>query len=175
MPYARMHRMRRLTLSALCLALLGFAVYAQISGYEYDGVLPGTNLPGGFRHLGGALLTDAAQDPVYGVSQVVRGKQMSFWLEVSVKRDENGIARWRVLDAVTFPAPAAGQIAVLPLDPLVECQLRKSKPLENLVAVGRVNQRRGRFFAERAWIADAAAGRFRPVRAGDLQCIFSEP
>jgi hypothetical protein len=166
--------MLRLALMAASFLVSVFAVSAQFSGFRYESVTPGTKLPGGIIYLGGALLTDTEKDPVYGVSQVRRGKTMSFWLEISVKRDENGISMWRVLDSVSFPVPAQGRFAVLPSDPAVECRL-KGKSVENLVAVGRADQRKGRFLPERAWLADSAKGRFESLRPADMRCIFSEP
>lgn len=163
------------TLAIVCLVILSvnFAS-AQYIGYEYKGVTPESVLPNGVKHLGGGLISDVNADPLYGVAQVSKGKTRMLWLEVSTGQDAGGVTGWRVLDVLSLPAPTATRYVMLPFDPVVECR-RNGGAAANLIAVGRLDGRRSRFTAERAWTVDIAKKKFVPAAAGGLRCIYSEP
>ncbi len=84
----------RSTISALiAVILLPVFMYGQTSGrakyigFEYEGVTPAASLPNGLKHMGGALLGDIEADPVYGISQVEKGRIKMLWLESSTGRN----------------------------------------------------------------------------------------
>jgi hypothetical protein len=150
------------------------AASAQYVGYEYKGVTPETVLPNGVKHLGGALISDVDADPTYGISQVSKGKTEMLWLEVSTGQTETSIEGWRVLDVVSFPALTRSQHILMHSDPAVECT-RGGKAVEDLVAIGTIDRRRGTFTPQRAWIADTTKKKFVPSATAGLRCIYSEP
>ena len=163
------------TLAILLLVFLSAATAsAQYVGYEYKGVTPETVLPNGVKHLGGGLISDVDADPTYGISQVSKGKTEMLWLEVSTGQTETSIEGWRVLDVVSFPALTRSQHIHMHQDPAVECK-RGGKIVENLVAVGTIDRRRGTFTPQRTWIADIAKKKFVPSTTAGLKCIYSEP
>ena len=156
--------------------LLLFAVgaSAQYVGFEYKGVTPDSALPNGVKHLGGALISDIDKDPVYGISQVSKGRTRMLWLEVSTGQNENGVTGWRVLDVLSFPAFKRTQHLLFASDPAVEC-VRDGKPVGGLVAIGTIQSRQGLYKPERAWTADTKASKFLSIPIRGLRCIYSEP
>ena len=147
---------------------------ASYVGYEYKGVVPDTKLPNGVKHQGGGLISDHNIDPVYGISQVSKGKTRMLWLEVSTGQNEKGITGWRVLDVISLPALTRSQHILFPPDPAVEC-LRNGKAVPHLVALGRVDRRRGIFLQQRVWTADLMKMKFQPASIRGLRCTYSEP
>lgn len=147
---------------------------ASYIGYEYEGVTPDTVLGNGVRHLGGALISDFKEDPVYAISQVSKRKTQMLWLEVSTGRNEKGVTGWRVLDVLSFPALTGTQHLLIAFDPSVEC-LRSGNPVEGLVSLGTINRRKGVYTPQRAWIADIEKKKFTPASIRGLRCIYSEP
>ena len=147
---------------------------ASYIGFEYEGVTPDTIMPNGVRHLGGGLISDFDLDPVYGISQVSKGKTQMLWLEASTGRNEKGITGWRVLDVVSVPALAGAQHFMFGPDPAVEC-FRNGKAVPHLVALGRIDRRRAVFTVQRAWFADIAKKKFTPASTRGLRCTYSEP
>lgn len=166
--------------SAAIFTFLMFAAYAHgqaaasYVGYEYKGVVPETILGNGVRHLGGALISDFKEDPVYGISQVSKGKTRMLWLEVSTGQNEKGVIGWRVLDVLSFPAWTGTQHLLIAFDPAVEC-LRNGKAVEGLVSVGTIDRRRGIYTPRRAWIADIAEKKFTPASTRGIRCNYYEP
>ena len=170
-----MLRMRK-TLATICIFLLSAAAApAQYVGYEYKGVTPDSVLPNGVKHLGGSLISDINADPVYGISQVSRGRTRMLWLEVSTGQNEKGVTGWRVLDVISFPRLAAAQhMHISPFDAAVEC-VRDGLPVIRLVSLGTLNSRKATFTPQRAWIADIAKKKFTPASIRGLRCTYSEP
>ena len=149
-------------------------VSAKYIGLEYKGVVPDTVMPNGVKHLGGALISDHRVDPVYGISQVSKGKTRMLWLEVSTGQSEKGVTGWRVLDVLSFPALTSTQHLLIASDPAIEC-LRGGQPVDGLVAFGTITRRKGIYTPQRAWIADIAKKKFVPSATAGLRCIYSEP
>src|SRR5690242_3649713 len=93
----------RLLLIVLLLTVGAFGQDAsRYINYEYQSVLPGKTLPNGVKHNGGGLIGDFNANPVYGISQVQRGKTKMLWFEVSTGQNSKGVTGWRVLDALSF-------------------------------------------------------------------------
>ena len=157
------------------LVLCAASASAQYVGYEYKGVVPETVLPNGVKHLGGSLISGINADPMYGISQVSKGRTQMLWLEVSTGQNEKGVTGWRVLDVISFPRLTGSQhMHISPYDPAVEC-LRDGLPVVRLVALGTLNSRNATFAARRAWIADIAKKKFIPAPTRGLRCTYSEP
>jgi hypothetical protein len=161
--------------------LLGFQgfVTAQSNpskyvGYKYTGVVPNKTLPNGVKHLGGGLIGDINADPVYGISQVVKGKTTMLWLEVSTGQNATGVTGWLVKDVLAFNNLTKNQHLFSAADPAVFCQ-RDKKDVENLIAVGKIFARQGIFKPTRVWIADLKTQRFEPMSIKGLKCEYSEP
>lgn len=164
-------------------AIFGLLFFAALSNgqtpanyisFEYKGIAPETVLPNGVRHLGGALISDHRVDPVYGISQVSKGKTRMLWLEVSTGQNDKGVTGWRVLDVLMFPGFTETQHLLIAFDPAVEC-LRGGNPVERLVAVGRIDRRKGTYTPQRAWIAEIEKKKFTPASIRGLRCTYSEP
>jgi hypothetical protein len=166
--------MGKVSVTILLALLLGASATAQYAGFEYEAVLPDTVLPNGVQYLGGGLISDAFKNPVYGISQVSKGKSRMLWLEMSTGEDQNGVTGWRVLDVLTFSAPTASQYILTAHDPSVECR-RRGRRIENLVASGTISRRQGTFTPQRAWIADTKNSRFLIFPVSGLRCTYSEP
>lgn len=155
-------------------AIAAPAQEAKYIGLEYKGVVPDTVLPNGVKHLGGALISDYKVNPVHAISQVSKGQTQMLWLEVSTGKNEMGVTGWKVLDVISFPALTGAGHVMIPLDPAVEC-LRGGEVVPNLIALGRIDRRRGSFTAKRAWIADLTKKKFTPASVRGLRCTYSEP
>ena len=147
---------------------------AKYIGFEYKGVVPDTVMANGVKHLGGALISYHRVHPVYGISQVSKGKTRMLWLEVSTGQNEKGVTGWRVLDVLSFPALTSTQHLLISFDPAVEC-LRGGQPVDRLVAIGTINRQRGVYTSQRAWIADIEKKKFTPASTRGLRCTYSEP
>ena len=166
--------MRRIFAIVSFVVLSWAAAPAQFVGHEYKGVVPDTVMPNGVKHLGGALISDINKDPVYGISQVSKGRTRMLWLEVSTGQNEKGVTGWRVLDVLSFPAFPATQHLLIAFDPAIEC-LRGGKPVDGLVASGTIIRRKGVYNPQRAWIADIEKKKFTPASIRGLRCTYSEP
>lgn len=148
---------------------------AKYIGLEYQGLVPDTVMSNGVKHLGGGLISDHRVDPVYGISQVSKGKTQMLWLEVSTGQNEKGVTGWRVLDVLSYPALTRSQhLHFSPHDPSVEC-LRGGKPVGGLVALGTISRLKGIYTPQRAWIADIEKKKFTPASIRGLRCTYSEP
>lgn len=143
-------------------------------GYKYKGVLPGKTLPNGVKHFGGGLVSDPYKDPVYGISDVARGRTKMLWLEISTGSNAQGVTGWEVKDVLSFPNFTSSRYLFFSMDPSVECT-RNKKPVENLVAIGRVMPKQGIFKPERAWIPNLTTEKFDETTIQGLKCIYSEP
>lgn len=143
-------------------------------GYKYKGVLPGTTVANGVKHLGGGLISDAFMEPVYGISELEKGRTRMLWLEISTGSNKKGITGWEVKDVLVFPNWNKSQHLFYSLDPSILCR-RNNKDVENLVAIGQILPKRGIFKAQRAWIANIKSERFEPASITGLQCDYSEP
>ena len=143
-------------------------------GYEYVGVNPGKLLPNGFKHLGGGLIGDYNADPVYGISQLEKGKTKMLWLEVSTGQNSTGVTGWLVKDALVFPRFPATDYLFLIGDPAIICQ-RFGKEIPNLVGVGKIVRQAGVFKPSKLWIADLKTENFKPESITGVKCVYSEP
>jgi hypothetical protein len=143
-------------------------------GYEYEGVVPATTLPNGVKHMGGGLIGDFEADPVYGISQVEKGKTKMLWLEESTGKDSTGVTGWKVLDALSFPALTRTDYVFFAGDPAIGC-LRDGQDIPHLVGVGRIIRRQGIFRPSRLWVANLATKKFEPMWIKDVKCEYSEP
>ncbi len=172
--------MRSTILALLAVVFLPVFSYGQTSsrakyiGYEYEGVMPAASLPNGLKHMGGALLGDIEADPVYGISQVEKGRTKMLWLESSTGRNAGGIAGWKVADVLSFPALAQTDYMFFTGDPGIYCR-RNGKHIENLVGVGRIVRRQGVFRPSKLWTADLTTKKFDPVKLSGVKCEYSEP
>ena len=142
--------------------------------YEYQSVLPGKTLPNGVKHLGGGLIGDFQANPVYGISQVQRGKIKMLWFEVSTGQDAKGVTGWRVLDALGFSTLARTRYVFFYGDPAIHCT-RKGKDIANLVGDGRIVRARGVFVPSNLWIANLKTKRFERTAVAGVKCEYSEP
>ena len=142
--------------------------------YKYKGVPPSNTLPNGVKHYGGGLIGDFDSDPVYGVSQVAKGRTKMLWLEASTGRDESGVTGWQVHDVLSFPAMAKTDYLLITPDPSVEC-VRKGKNIPNLVGVGRILPRQQIFRPSKLWIANLRTKRFEPTSLSGVKCEYAEP
>jgi hypothetical protein len=163
----------------LCIAILVFAAKAQRTGseyinYSYRGVVPGTTLPNGVKHLGGGLIGNIDGDPVYGISQVSKGKIKMLWLESSTGKDSGGVTGWRVLDVLSFYSQRAYDHILFAADPSIECT-RNGRRVENLVGIGRIIRRQGIYRPSNLWRTDLKTGKFYPASAAGIKCTYSEP
>lgn len=142
--------------------------------YKYKGVIPGTVLPNGVKHSGGGLLGDFDADPVYGISQVSKGKTQMLWLEESTGRDSSGVTGWRVLDVLAFPALTKADYLFFLGDPLIGCT-RRGEDITNLVGVGRIFRQQGQFRPSKLWVADLTTKKFNAFPTAAVSCVYSEP
>ena len=142
--------------------------------YEYKGVNPSSMLPNGVKHMGGGLIGDYDADPVYGISQVEKGKTKMLWLEVSTGRDSSGVTGWKVLDVLSFRALGPANYIFFIGDPAISCS-RNGKEIPNLVGIGRIVRRQGIFKPSNLWTADLITKRFKPTDAYGVKCQYSEP
>ena len=143
-------------------------------GYKYAGVVPNKTLPNGVKHLGGGLIGDFDADPVYGISQVVKGKTKMLWLEVSTGQNATGVTGWLVKDVLVFNNMTKNQHLFFSVDPAIYCQ-RDKKDVENLVAFGQIFARQGTYKPSKAWIANIKTGKFEPMAIKGLKCEYSPP
>ncbi len=143
-------------------------------GYEYKGVVPETALPNGVKHMGGGLIGDIEADPVYGISQVEKGKTKMLWLEESTGKDSTGVTGWKVLDALSFPATAPADYIFFMGDPAVGC-LQDGNEIPHLVGVGRIIRRQGIFRPSKLWVANLGSKKFEPMSIKGVKCEYSEP
>lgn len=147
---------------------------SQYIGYEFDNVLPDTLLPNGVRYLGGGLIGDIDADPVFSISEHVKGKTKMIWLKNSTSKDETGVKGWRVLDVLAFPNLAAADYLFFYGDPGIHCT-ESGTEIENLVGVGRIQRRQGIFKPTKLWIANLTAKKFEPRSLTKVRCVYSEP
>lgn len=147
---------------------------SQYVGYKYKGVNPDTVLPNGVKHLGGGLISDFNVEPVYGISNVTRGRTQMLWLEISTGSDAGGITGWQVKDVLTLPAMSKNQSFHYPTDPAVSCQ-RNKQEAGNLIVFGEILSKQGRFNVRRAWLANTKNEKFEEVPAKGIQCEYSAP
>lgn len=143
-------------------------------GYKYGGVVPSTNLPNGVKHNGGGLIGKIDADPVYGLSQVSKGRTQMLWFEVSTGQDSSGVIGWEVKDVLSFPALAKSDYLFFYGDPSIFCR-RKGTDLVNLVGVGKISRRQGIFRPSRLWTANLKTKRFEPTPIAGVRCEYSEP
>jgi hypothetical protein len=163
-------------------ALLLFPVFAHSQanqdakyiGYEYKGVRPDTALPNGVKHFGGGLIGDIEADPVYGISQVEKGRTKMLWLEASTGKDPTGVTGWKVLDVLSFPAPPKADYIFFAGDPAIYCK-KRGQDIPNLVGVGRIIRRQGIFRPSRLWVANLTTKKFAPLALAGVKCEYSEP
>jgi hypothetical protein len=142
--------------------------------YEYKGVNPSSTLPNGVKHMGGGLIGDYEADPVYGISQVEKGKTKMLWLEVSTGRDSSGVTGWKVLDVLSFRALGPANYIFFSGDPAISCS-RNGKEIPNLVGIGRIVRREGIFKPSNLWTADPVTKKFEPADGFGVKCEYSEP
>jgi hypothetical protein len=142
--------------------------------YQYKGVVPETTLPNGVRHLGGGLIGDFDADPVYGISQVQKGRTKMLWLEASTGKDDTGVTGWKVLDVLSFPALLKTDYLYFINDPSIMC-LKNGSDVPDLVGVGRLNSTRGVFQPSKLWVANLKTKRFEPYSVAGVKCQYSEP
>ena len=147
---------------------------ARYVNYKYKAAVPSTLLPNGVKHLGGALIGDIEADPVYGISQVERGRTKMLWLEASTGQDATGVTGWMVLDVISFPQTSTLDHIYIYGDPAVGCR-RGGKEIENLVGIGRIVRRQRVFRPAKLWVASIATKRFEPVALDGVKCEYSEP
>ena len=143
-------------------------------GYRYKGVTPSNILPNGVRHLGGGLIGGINADPVYGISEVSKGKIKMLWLEIATGKDKSGITGWQVKDVLSFYNQRANDHLLFAYDPSVECT-RNGKPVENLVGIGKIVRQEGVFRPSTLWVANLKKEKFEPVAATGIKCSYSEP
>lgn len=166
-----------ITIALLALPALAYAQSgerAKYINYKYKGVLPESTLPNGVKHLGGGLIGDFDADPVYGVSQVQKGKTKMLWLEVSTGQDERGVTGWQVMDVLAFPLFGASDYLFFGGDPTIECK-RGGKDIPNLVGIGRILPRQGIFKPTKLWVASVTTNKFEPTPVAGVRCVYSEP
>lgn len=148
--------------------------YSEYIGYEYEGVRPGTTLPNGVKLLGGGLIGDVEADPVYGVSEVQKGKIKMIWLEVSTGQDASGVTGWKVLDVLGFSALARTRYVFFIGDPAIGCR-RGGKEIPNLVGEGRIIRARNVFVPSNLWVANLDRKKFERISLAGVRCEYSEP
>ena len=161
----------------LIAANFAFAQTAKRSpyiGYKYHGVVPSSTLPNGVKHFGGGLIGDFKADPVYGLSQVQKGKTKMLWLEVSTGQDATGVTGWKVLDVLSFPSLLRSDYLFFYGDPAAECT-RSGKDIPNLVGVGKIMRKQGIFRPSRLWVADLATKKLKSISLSGIKCEYSEP
>ena len=158
--------------SSLALAQAGAG--SRYINYEYAGVTPSATLPNGVKHLGGGMIGDFEADPVYGISQLEKGRLKMLWLEVSTGQNERGVTGWKVLDVLSFPSPRATDHIFFYGDPAIDCR-RNGAEIPNLVGVGRIMRRQETFKPSKLWAADLIARKFKPVSLAGVKCIYSVP
>lgn len=142
--------------------------------YEYKGVNPSSTLPNGVKHMGGGLIGDYDADPVYGISQVEKGKTKMLWLERSTGKDATGVTGWKVLDVLSFRALGPANYIFFIGDPAISCS-RNGKEIPNLVGIGRIVRREGIFKPSNLWTADLITKKFKPTDGSGVKCAYSEP
>jgi len=147
---------------------------ASYIGYEYKSVLPGKTLPNGVKHNGGGLIGDINADPVYGISQTMKGKTKMLWLEVSTGQNAQGVTGWKVLDVLSFSTLARTRYVFFAGDPTIGCR-RKGEELPNLVGDGRIDRARGRFIPSNLWVANLQTKRFEKIALSGISCEYSSP
>lgn len=147
---------------------------AKYIGYSYKGVVPDTTLPNGVKHLGGGLIGNIDADPVYGISQVEKGKTKMLWLEISTGQNATGITGWLVKDVLVFTNLTKDTHISFAADPAILCQQNK-KDVENLVAAGKILSKQGIFKPTRAWIANLKTEKFEEMSIKNLRCEYSAP
>jgi hypothetical protein len=144
-------------------------------GFKYKSVRPGVTLPNGVKHFGGGLIGDIKSDPIFGISEVGKGKTKMLWLEISTGQDASGISGWHVKDVLSFPTLAKTDYVVFALDPSIECTRNGVPILDSLVAVGRIYRTKGIFKPTKAWVANFETAKFEEIPAASLKCNYSEP
>lgn len=163
-----------LALFVLPILAIGQAKSSPYIGYEYKGVVPSSTLPNGVKHFGGGLIGNIEADPVYGISEVAKGRTKMLWLEVSTGQDAGGVTGWRVKDVLAFAALAKNDYLFFAGDPAISCR-RRGTEMVNLVGVGRIVRRQGIFRPSKLWIANPATEKFEPVSLAGVKCEYSEP
>jgi hypothetical protein len=148
--------------------------FSKYIGYEYDGVRPGTTLPNGVKLLGGGLIGDVQADPVYGVSEVQKGKIKMIWLEVSTGQDASGVTGWKVLDVIGFSTLARTRYVFFTGDPAIGCR-RGGKDIPNVVGEGRIVRARNVFVPSNLWVANLKRKKFERISLAGIRCEYSEP
>ena len=143
-------------------------------GYKYKGVTPESTLPNGVKHFGGGLIGDIDADPVYGISSVAIRTTKMLWLEVSTGHDASGITGWQVKDVISFPSLRQSDYLFFVGDPALECK-RNGAPIENLVGVGQIFRKLGRFKPTKLWVANSKTEKFEVVKTAGVTCVYSEP
>ena len=171
--------MRVITILMVMIAVSG-AVHGQQNeaakyiGYKYAGVLPGVAMPNGVKHLGGGLIGDIDADPVYGISQLEKGRTKMLWLEASTGKNETGVTGWEVKDVLAFPAMKAADYLFFYGDPAISCT-RDGRDIPNLVGVGQIIRKRAQFRPSKFWIANLTTKKFEAVPVAGVKCEYSEP
>lgn len=147
---------------------------AKYVGYRYEGVVPSKVLPNGVKHLGGGLIGNINADPVYGISQTVKGNLAMLWLEVSTGQDASGVTGWRVLDVLAFRNLPKSESLLIAGDPSISCT-RAGRELPHLVGRGRIVRSRGAFVPVQLWVANIATKKFDSIAVGGVTCEYLEP
>lgn len=162
-----------LTLTIFSAIAFGQAgVGAKYIGFEYAGVVPSSTLSNGVKHLGGGMIGDINADPVYGISQLQKGRLKMLWLEESTGQDAGGVTGWKVLDVLSFQTP--NSYIFFYGDPAIVCR-RGGRDIENLVGVGRILRSQGVFRPSKLWIANISSKKFEPTSIRGVRCVYSEP
>lgn len=148
---------------------------AKYINYRYEGVVPNTTLPNGVKHFGGGLIGDIDADPVYGISQVEKGKTKMLWLEASTSRDtRNGVTGWQVKDVLAFSGLTKSDYVFFSGDPAIYCK-RNGQDVTNLAGVGQIVRRPGIFRPSKLFVANLTTKKFERVSTRGIKCEYSEP
>jgi hypothetical protein len=158
----------------------GSYVYSQTAGasryigYKYKGVLPSKTLPNGVKDMGGSLIGDIDDDPVYEIASVEKGKTKMLWLNESTGKDSTGVTGWKVLDVLSFGGLTKSDYLFFYGDPAIGCT-RSGKDIPNVVGVGRIIRKQGIFRPSKLWVADLATKKFKSLSVSGIKCEYSEP
>ena len=158
----------------LVMAQASAAQTAEYRGVRYKVSGEGKALPAGTTNLGGTLIGNIEQRPLWGIAQVTKGRTQMLWLEKATAEDETGVTEWQISDVLMFPNFPKSHELLFGGGPM-PCTISGRPAGDTLVVHARFDARRERYATIAAWKASAKSGRFTSVRPAAVKCLYETP
>jgi len=136
-------------------------------GYKYSDVIA---LPNGVKVVGVWDIGDPDRSPVYEIASVEKGKKDMLWLTVTTEDSTGLLNGWKVLDVLSFPVSAKGDVIFFyPAGSPNSC-MRSGKVIPYAAGVGRIVRNQSVFRPSKLWVPDLATKKFKPVSVSAIKC-----